>query len=334
MNKEFHYWITGIIANHAGFSNEEAQVIAQSSQFVDDNDSHIEVYDNKNDNIPSYTSNVSQTMNILLPKKELMKIYPIFHFIPGDQAVACKRTDGKTHPLNTTPDSSYAQKIMEYSLQNVVSKRKSEDKSGLHRLGIAIHAYADTWAHQNFVGWFSDFNAIAGHFPPNIGHADAVHHPDMVSHRWDDPRLVDSNVNNNLRFLAASQRVYQQLLTYWRLVGEQKEDQWNAVKDNLTRIFDTTYSGDKNERVKERESEYKKLAPFLAEYDANEWTKAALNVEIESVSEGNFVEKYVWKNTKEKAGTDWYKFQESVKDHLICAGKILEPAFKEAGINN
>ena len=38
MDIEFHYWITGIVALKAGFNDKEANIIAYSSQHVDDNE--------------------------------------------------------------------------------------------------------------------------------------------------------------------------------------------------------------------------------------------------------------------------------------------------------
>jgi len=38
MNTEFHYWMTGLIAKEAGFSEDHAKIIAYSSEYVDEND--------------------------------------------------------------------------------------------------------------------------------------------------------------------------------------------------------------------------------------------------------------------------------------------------------
>lgn len=194
MNNEFHYWITGIIADHAGFDQADTRIIAYSSQFVDDNDDDISVFDAEFDVSPSYNNHISQTMNFLLPRKDLMEIYPIFHFIPGDQGNASRRKDGKVHLLNTTPDSSYANQIIQAALQNAATKYKNNDKSGLYRLGIATHSFVDTWAHQNFTGSYDTFNDMGHAITPDVGHADALHHPDWVGHRWSDDRLTNPNV--------------------------------------------------------------------------------------------------------------------------------------------
>ena len=44
MDMEFHYWITGIIARESGFTEDEAKIIAYSSQFVDENEDSKDKY--------------------------------------------------------------------------------------------------------------------------------------------------------------------------------------------------------------------------------------------------------------------------------------------------
>ena len=189
MNTEFHYWITGLIAKESGFSEEDAKTIAYSSEYIDENDVNF-VIKNRSDKKDTYSNFISQTMNILKPKNKLMKIYPVFHFIPGEpDAESALRKDGKMHLLNTTPNSGNANEIMDQAF-------KSTQDIMAYRIGIASHAFADTWAHQNFVGWYDYFNNIGLDPKPDIGHADAEHHPDYVSHRWVDNRLLEPDINN------------------------------------------------------------------------------------------------------------------------------------------
>lgn len=333
MNAEFHYWITGLLAKQAGFSDTEAQIIAYSSQFVDDNDDNILVYDQENDVVPSYTNLITQTMNILLPRRDIMKIYPVFHFIPGDQQNATPRKDGKTHPLNTTPDSSYAQKILAYTVQSAVSKHQANDLSGLYRLGITTHAYVDTWAHQNFIGWFDDFNAIGANILPDIGHADAMHHPDWVSHRWNDHRLQDPNVDNTLRFLTAAKKTYACYLDFQQKIGNNPANGWDQLAGQLQEIFGPTYSGDCERGVQERITSYRKLSG-LPDYDEYTWFANAIDEKmVFNIANDHYEKKYVWKNAATKAETPWYRFQEAAKEHMICATDILRPVFAQTGIN-
>jgi hypothetical protein len=200
MDIEFHYWITGIIAHAAGFTEDEAKVIAYCCQYVDDNDVSLTVKDRSSDEV--YINFISQTINILKPKADLMRIYPIFHFVPGDPvAHSAQRRDGKMHLFNTTPYNESAQRLLQDAFT-------AEEKFRLYRIGVATHSFADTWAHQNFTGWYDSFNAVGKNVVPNIGHADAFHQPDWVGLLWTDKRLVEGEINNNHRFLSAAEAIF------------------------------------------------------------------------------------------------------------------------------
>jgi len=81
MNAEFHYYITRLIAARAGLPPEDAHIVAYSSQYTDDNDIIFKI----DKDLPTeYGNYISQTMNILKPRDTLLRIYSLFHFIPGD----------------------------------------------------------------------------------------------------------------------------------------------------------------------------------------------------------------------------------------------------------
>lgn len=189
MDIEFHYYITYLVAARAGYTPQQASVIAYASQYVDDNDIIHEI----NVGLDSYYSNyISQTMNIFKPKRKLLRIYPLFHFIPGEpMAESARRKDGKLHYLNTTPNSMNAQAVLQAALNT----------GDLYRLGIAVHAYVDTWAHENFVGYFDEMNALKGLLEKAnvelIGHAAAKHDPDRIGVVWHDCRLVSERGKRN-----------------------------------------------------------------------------------------------------------------------------------------
>src|ERR1019366_8208639 len=110
MDIEFHYYMTYLIAARAGFSAADAAIIAQSAQEVDDNHVPIEV----SIGTPyAYLSVISQTMNILHPKHN-ERIYPIFHFIPGEpDAPSAARRDGLKSVWVTTPNSQLANDMLD-----------------------------------------------------------------------------------------------------------------------------------------------------------------------------------------------------------------------------
>src|SRR5580693_1115501 len=102
MDIEFHYYMTYLIAARAGFAPPDAAIIAQSAQEIDDN--HIPIRVNAGTPF-AYDSVISQTMDILHPRHN-MKIYPIFHFIPGDPyAPSTRRRDNRQSVWVTTPNS-------------------------------------------------------------------------------------------------------------------------------------------------------------------------------------------------------------------------------------
>ena len=266
-------------------------------------------------------------MNILKPKAKLIRIYPIFHFIPGDpRAPTAWRKDGGMHWLNTTPNSKNANMLMDAALAS-----KTKD---LHRIGIAVHGYVDSWAHQNFVGYHSAFNAMSGPlgtFAPNIGHADAGHNPDEPALVWQDLRLKDERVDNKTRFLEAAECLLQKLLRFADPSVSQK-----AVKnegEKLRKDLDTAIGARdrKNERREERIARYKELGSKrdyggrdLPEYDEDKWFDEAVNEDARGLRDRSdfsltrwdpLTDKYTWKDARNYTKTNWYRFQEAVKQH-------------------
>ena len=140
MDHEFHYYMTYLIAARSGFNKKDAETLAYSSQYIDNND-HIFNISPGTDN--HYQNYISQTKNITMPRKKLFRIYPIFHFVPGKVlAKDSRRKDGKLHYLNTTPDNKNANQILDSALET----------NNLYKIGLAVHAFADTYAQQKQYG--------------------------------------------------------------------------------------------------------------------------------------------------------------------------------------
>jgi hypothetical protein len=149
MNIEFHYYMTYLIAARAGFEPEQAEIIAHAAQSVDDNYIRYRVRALAGD----YLDYVSQTMDVLRPSQQLAKIYPIFHFIPGDpDAPGAARQDGRKDSWVTTPNSPVAQKMLKSALAS----------GDPYRIGVSAHGFVDTWAHQNFLGRRDAYNDLPG----------------------------------------------------------------------------------------------------------------------------------------------------------------------------
>jgi hypothetical protein len=331
MDTEFHYYMTGIIAKAAGFNDQEARIIATASEYVDENDVSLEI-ENRSKKNDVYRNYVSQTMNILKPKRKLMRIYPIFHFVPGDPASdTALRVDGKMHWLNTTPDNALANKWIDAAF-------KASPDTRLYRIGIATHPYADTWAHQNFVGWFDYFNDISKDIKPDIGHANAEHHPDWPGHRWVDDRLVEDEVDNTVRFLDASKKIYEKYCGYIKGKKRKANSSWQALCGQLIKAMGLSFSGNKKYYEEDRMNRYKEIAPWLGEFDEADWFNEAIDIKVRGLKDSDsgllsmfttMHDKLYWKEGVDRETTHWFRFQESVKAHQELAMKDLDILYRE-----
>jgi len=335
MDIEFHYWVTAFLAKNAGFSEDETEIIAYSSQYVDDNDVNFEIKDRSTGKV--YRNYISQTMNILKPKLELMRIYPIFHFIPGEpDAITARRRDGKMHILNTTPDSEVANEIIDAAF-------KVSHDIRLYRIGIASHSYVDTWAHQNFVGWYDYFNNIGLDIKPDIGHADAEHHPDWINHIWIDNRLVESDVNNRHRFLSAARSLFFKYCEYIKIEkGDDNFSKWKNIESDLIYIWGATFTGSKNINESTRIKGYKNKLNWLSDFDEKKWFDEAIKTKVHGMEDSQngilskftiFKDENYWKEGVNKHDTHWYRFQQAIKEHEKLALSLLSSTFSKMGIN-
>jgi hypothetical protein len=205
MNLEFHYYSVYFLCLRAGLSEASSSDIAFSSQYVDNALVPYEI----DDAGFSYATQVTQNY-VFWDEATLRDIYLPFHFIPGDEALAgAARADGMASRWAVTPDSHLAKELL------LAALRSGDD----FRIGIALHAYADGWAHQNFSGRTEPCNVLDASSPlPPAGHLQALRAPDDASGRWVDPRLTSSlsRVDNGLRFREAARKVYRYLRTYRR----------------------------------------------------------------------------------------------------------------------
>ncbi len=334
MDIEFHYYMTYLIAARSGFSPKEASIISYASQYVDDNDI---IYRINKDTAEDFTNYISQTMNILKPKPKLLRIYPLFHFIPGDPTSdTAQRKDGKLHLLNTTPNSKNANDIIDAALET----------NDLYQIGIASHTYVDTWAHQNFIGYYDDFNGMKGplnEIKPDIGHADAEHNPDWPALIWKDPRLISQHerINNTDRFMEAAKYLF---LKFAEHKGSIARADLEAVCDSLCNdLRENIGERDQSNKFKKsRVARYKERAASsdygdtdLVEYDEDKWFDDAIKENVRglrdrSQSFGAFMridpwnDEYTWKDSENYEETHWHKFQKAVKNHQNTAWDILE----------
>ena len=329
MDIEFHYFMTHLIALRAGFQPEDAFKIAYASQYTDDNEN---VYKIEGGSEP-YFNLISQTMDITKPQEERLRIYPAFHFCPGTPKEMFEqspsRRDGKYHLLTTIPDNSNAKKIF----GNAMSSRN------LYRIGIGAHMYADTFCHRDFAGWKDEFNwtrldgPVSGLWSalgPAIGHALAMHAPDIPSLVWEDTRLTSKyrEKKNKEQILAAAGNIFD------FFCKNTKPDNAETIKKRLLGDLGAAIGEeaetDSEDRVTARTDNYKTLlGGKYREYRKADWFNAAIDSQIDphTVGTSNVTYDYTWKGDYLKS--DWFQFQEAVKAHQTVAFKVLDKTFEE-----
>ncbi|MDO9578413.1 MAG: hypothetical protein Q7J16_11055 [Candidatus Cloacimonadales bacterium] len=330
MNIEFHYYITKYLALMSGFESDEANIIAYASQYVDDNSTRYSI--EKPDGT-IYENYISQTYDITKPVAKLMRIYLLFHFLPGDPtSYKARRRDGKMHVLMTTPASHHAQGIF-------FEATKSEN---LYLLGIASHMLSDSVSHQNFVGTFDEVNAIKGlwqKLTPNIGHADAGYKPDIPNLLWEDPRLISefAHIDNRERVILAAQKLYSDYVMI-----TSNPNKWSAVKETVIDIIgDPLEEKDISRYKDQKEARIGKIRGILKEFDADEeydphsWFHQAVDVDVKLFND----EKFKYDPIKDKMKfkekyefSDWFRFQQAVRDYQRTASLKLEPILTQLEI--
>ena len=237
MQIDFHHAATYVISRFAGLDHAAASTVAHASQYVDDatNSGRIEF-----DNGAMY-ERISSAHKMLDYRnfEELAThlVWIPFHFLPGNGGLPSGLSpEGDfIQKLICTPDSFVARDLV----QACLSRRKGPEAK--HRLGITLHIYADTWAHQGFAGvshrvngiralddheprnqdlkarlstYFGDaFDTLTGSFVGQVfplGHGAALSFPDRPYLRWNyrdaQGRLVERD--NPADFMDASDAVY------------------------------------------------------------------------------------------------------------------------------
>jgi len=203
MQIDFHHATTYVIARDAGFDHAKADIIAYAAQYVDDATSSGTVYfDNR-----AVYNRISSAHKMLDSRnaQELAnhEVWMPFHFLPGNGGKPMGENPGAAFidKIVCTPNSPAAQEMVRDAIL------EQDRFYGLHRLGVTMHVYADTWAHQGFAGVLHEINDVedaketgnSGVFKhklgtilrdmlddaiPPLGHGRALAFPDMPFLKW------------------------------------------------------------------------------------------------------------------------------------------------------
>jgi hypothetical protein len=203
MQIDFHHAVTYVAARLAGFAHDAADIVAYAAQYVDDaTSSGVVCFDNR-----AMYFRISSAHKMLDPDNlsdpENHLTWLPFHFVPGNAGLPAEQNPAGSfiEKIICRPDSPVARDMVDAAIAD-----KNKPYS-LHRLGITMHVYADTFAHQGFAGVLHEVNdvvdahdlgdsgvfgaslwefldaKVAANLPP-IGHARAGVLPDMPFLNW------------------------------------------------------------------------------------------------------------------------------------------------------
>ena len=157
MQIDFHHGVTYVLARMAGFSHHDADIIAKSSQFVDDSICDIAV---RFTNAAIYKPVLSAHRALNYQNFDELGNYFVwvpFHFLPGNCLKKADEIKGEEffERIICKPNSYIAQDMIKECIE------RKDDPNALYRLGITMHVYADTWAHQGFSGIKHKSNSVS-----------------------------------------------------------------------------------------------------------------------------------------------------------------------------
>jgi hypothetical protein len=233
MQIDFHHGVTYICARLAGFEHQAASTIAYCAQYVDDaTNAGLIRFDNG-----ALFSRLSSAHKMLDYRNFRVlanyRVWIPFHFLPGNGGL----------PVNQEPDGSFIEKLIcrpnSYVAQDMVKEciNRRATPYGLHRLGITMHVYVDTWAHQGFAGvnhrvnearqWVDGtgqpdralMSRLKGYFISEalpLGHGAVLSNPDKPFLQWGYTNGRGEQIyrNNPVDFLTAADHMCQAMQRY------------------------------------------------------------------------------------------------------------------------
>lgn len=287
MHDDYHYYCTRVLARAAGLGHADSHVLAYACQYVDDAKEHRPIAVGGHIFDPVRTAYLGLRSYTWSVNK---RIFIPFHFLPP-------------HPVRhqddsfiTEPDSVFSRKLLKRAAS------ETDPQFRLVRLGIALHTYHDTWAHQGFSGrrhrendvtniqaeeirngepfWKKPFfRNIFFDFAPRVGHAEAGMYPDLGYLHWKYTRRYTGEViirDNREIFYEAARKTYKFLLAHPELHSLPPVP-WKQFSKKLKKCIGYPHRKQKK-RIERWQKSFSSWFPDDYEYDHLEWRKEAFLV--------------------------------------------------------
>lgn len=322
MDIQYHYFVIKTLAVQGGFSEEEAQTIAYYSQQVDDFTKCMPMYADQEPPAffteNGYAAQGTDGRWMVVPHptgidvvQSLEEHYRYttlapFHFIPPRSFEETEknrnftRADYRCVQASDKERAVLINEIIRAAVENVKSEKGEKSEKSLMELGMALHTYADTYAHCGYsglTGWENKavikkaFNQKEGREEvtdaerlfykalPHIGHGNSGHVPDICSYRIDvampskedDEDYSEHIIRGNLEnFLLCSHSILDILC---EAAGREtySDDAWKELSGRLSSAMPVKTSEETESRMKQLAGHWQEFFPDISYfYEKNE----------------------------------------------------------------
>lgn len=317
MRIDFHFYTIYALARSVGFSPDNAYVIAYASQYTDDevNENTI-LFENGGEFAPVITAH--RIFDPLAVSERICKkVWVPFHFLPGNRGVGIEK-------MSTVANGNLAQAIINQFLSYDLLPYSR------HLLGIILHAYADTWSHQNFMGMPNSMNKASElrvqgkniyiyKLAPLLGHAQTGSTPDDPTLEWEYMNYQGTlqHITNHDRALDAARHCHTVLSQFIDKFEDNFRDSrfipWEQIEGKIMDLFRTptdlagcvTAWG---EAISDHEFKFQSHGKDInLIYDGSEWFNVAIETEsILNQESGHFIECYFKNDNYEASNLKYF----------------------------
>ncbi|NOZ25566.1 MAG: hypothetical protein GXO94_05695 [Nitrospirae bacterium] len=324
MQIDGHHTMTYVAARLAGYGHRQASIIAYSAQYVDDaTNSGVICF--RNGAMYSRISSAHKTLDYR-NADELAnhRVWVPFHFLPGN--------GGK--PAGENPEGTFIRKLVCHPDSHVARDmlracvRDHEKPYALHRLGITMHVYADSWSHQGFAGVNHEINEvddlrsnnksmdrnflnkianffISESFP--LGHGAALSYPDLPFLEWEYRNGMDEKVprNNPELFMEAVDKMCRAMQCFRKLDLDMNIESAPGLPEKDARKI---LSLIKSNRDKNGE---KRHARWIEEIGKGRFSFGPAVIEYKAKGQGSWKHRAIGQLAASDTGREVFKFKKS-----------------------
>lgn len=353
MQIDGHHTLTYVVARFAGIDHITSEKVAYSAQYVDEatNDKPINF-----DNGAMYDRIVSAHKMLDYRNTQDLANHLVwipFHFLPSNQG---KPSDSILngefiHKLVCQPDSPVARDMLE-----MVAKHWDQPYAP-HMMGVAMHVYADTFAHQGFAGVVHEINKVNNLKSPfrtllqrikddllsdgisassPLGHGAALSFPDRPYTSWKYTNGEGKTVkrDNTEIFLEAANAMCKALQCWKHRDGKMEIDNQPGLTSEQLLVIEKALRDFKDESSEVRHKKWLKwlntgkfgFDPVNLSFDivgSNSWKVKARGPGIERD------DKIVYQYSKSFLTSDWKLFHDALKSYRL---EIIRDVLPKYGI--